>query len=175
MIEVFVTALQFAAVAAGILALIVGAMAFESWRYRRHRPPRQMRQPLAPRLFRRPSVCYVLESLEEPGVVKVGFSRRSGAARARELEAQHKKRLRVVYERRMPWACEVEARLHARLRSASWRVSWSRGLGGEWYRPTGGWRQMVALVQQIGVEVEREARRIQSWSENQRATERWLK
>lgn len=155
------------------VALAIAAMQIETWRYR-HRPARQLRQPLAPRIFRRPSICYVLESLDEPGLVKVGFTRRSGAARARELEVQHGKRIRVIYELRMPWACEVEARLHARLRSASWRVHWSRGLGGEWYRPSGGARQLVAMVRDIGAEVERDARRMQSWGETQRATERWM-
>ena len=142
---------------------------FENWRYsgRKRKPRRATGDGLRPGQFRRPTICYVIESINKPGLVKVGFSRRSGEIRRREMEKLHGKRLRLLYEVRMPWACEVEGRIHDRLRRIAWRFPWHYGLGGEWYRPPGGARQLIAMVESAAHEVEQDARRMGSWGERQ--------
>lgn len=121
--------------------------------------------------FRRSAVVYILESERVPGLFKVGFSRRGGQARSAEIlrDTGHPTRLR--HEVRMPWACEVEERLHARLEAVGWRLPRSHGLGTEWYRPPGGMPQILHFVRSVATEVEEEARRLGSWGDRQRILE----
>lgn len=118
--------------------------------------------------FRKPSVCYLLVCEEQPDLCKVGFTRRSAWARRSELQNQHGRRLSIVYAVTMPHADVVEGRIHQRLRFSTWRVSYSYGLGMEWYRPPGGFRQLIDIINQLALEVEMEARSKNAWGKQQR-------
>lgn len=159
------------------ILLIVGLLLLAAWtRIERmliagRRRPWSRLQPLPGKTFRRPSTLYILQCLDHPAIFKIGFTRRSGDVRAREIREKTGFRLQVVYELRMPWACEVEERVHARLMTVGWRLRGRPDFGTEWYRPPGGLQSLVAIIAPVAREVEQEARRKGSWGARQRITE----
>ncbi len=81
--------------------------------------------------FRRPTnrpALYIIQSLEDPRLIKVGYTARKVETRMAEIAAQRGK-VRLLFSLRMPHAYAAEQAAHAAL-SRSWRV---KTLGGEWY------------------------------------------
>lgn len=78
----------------------------------------------------RPAV-YLIQSLQNPNRIKIGYTSRRVEVRMREIAAKNGP-VTLLFSLRMPHAYVTEQKAHARMR----RIFGVRNLGGEWYLAT---------------------------------------
>lgn len=84
------------------------------------------------RWFRTPQnrpAIYIIQSVQDPACIKVGYTGRKVETRMTEIAVKHGP-VRLLFSLRMPHAYPAEQTAHARLRNTR-RI---RSLGNEWYR-----------------------------------------
>ena len=108
---------------------------------------------------------YLMVSLDNPGLFKIGFTERLTTDRRRELERSSGERLTIAHSVSMPWAYATEQRLHRYYRNRLWGSA--RELGTEWFQlrrweSLGGVRKRMDRAARL---TEWEARLKLSWRE----------